>query len=355
MDLDRILTRAASGWTDGSGPQADIVVSTRVRLARNLASKPFPHRMDGSSLEHLLAEVETAVEHLNEREKWSPFQLLRLEDMHDLDRRVLVEKHLVSLNLIAEPVGRAVVLRDDEMVSVMVNEEDHLRLQCLFPGLQLEEAWVAASGLDDCLEEQLGYAFSESRGYLTCCPTNTGTGLRASVMLHLPALIMAQGAGRVLSAINKLGLVVRGLYGEGTQAAGNLFQISNQVTLGHSEEDVIRNLHGIARQVVDQEARARRALMKEAPLQLEDRIGRAYGILSHARVLSGDEALKLWSDVRLGVDLGLLTDMPRAALNELIVSSCPCFLQRQAGRELASAECDALRAEIIRKTFTKNG
>ena len=352
MDLDLVLGKAASGWTDGSGPNSDIVISTRVRLARNLADRPFPHQMDASSLDNLLGEVERAVEHLNDQSDWGKFQLYRLDEMHNLDRRVLVEKHLVSLNLIAEPVGRAMILREDEMASVMVNEEDHLRLQCLFPGLQLEEAWVVASGLDDCLEEQLGYAYSESRGYLTCCPTNTGTGLRASIMLHLPGLIMSQGAGRILSAINKLGLVVRGLYGEGSQAAGNLFQISNQVTLGHSEEEIVRNLLGIAKQVVAQEERARSALMEEASLQLEDRVGRAFGILSNARILPGDEALKLWSDVRLGVDLGLLADLPRASLNELIVSISPCFLQREAGRELSSRQRDALRAEIARKTFT---
>jgi protein arginine kinase len=353
MRSEEILGRPASGWTSGSGPDADIVISTRIRLARNVAGVPFPHLLTDEGLKRVIADVAQATKAVNASGGWGAFSIHRLHELSTLDRQVLVEKHLVSPHHVSEPRGRAVVVSDDERVSIMVNEEDHLRLQCLFPGLQLEEAWVMASGLDDLYERELSYAFSGARGYLTCCPTNVGTGLRASVMLHLPALVVTEGAGRFLSAVNKLGLVVRGLYGEGTQAAGNLFQISNQVTLGHSEEEVVRNLMGIAKQVVEQERRARHGLLSESKHQVLDRTGRAYGILANAYVMSSEEALRLWSDVRLGIDLELLPPVPRAALNELIVSTRPAFLQRMAGKPLDAGQRDILRADVIRKTLAR--
>lgn len=349
MPLDKVLQRAASGWTSGSGPEADIVISTRVRLARNLAGVPFPHLLPVDGLNQVVSDVSRAVASINSGRGWGKLDTYPLDSMPALDRKVLVEKHLVSPQHISEPWGRALVLKEDESASIMVNEEDHLRIQCLFPGLQLEEAWVAASGLDDSFEEHLPYAFSGSRGYLTCCPTNVGTGLRASVMLHLPGLVMTDAAGRVLGATNKLGLVVRGMYGEGTQASGNLFQISNQVTLGQSEEEVVRSLLGVAKQVIDQERHTREALVKDAALQVSDRVGRAYGVLTNAHVISSEEAIKLWSDVRLGVDLGLLPGVPTPVLNEMIVATRASFLQRRAQMPLDPLQRDAVRADLIRK------
>jgi len=353
VSLDGVLGRAASGWNAGCGPEADLVISTRVRVARNLAGMPFPHLLTVDGLERVMSEVTRAAEAINGEAPTKRLASYPLEGMDELDRRVLVEKHLVSPNHIGDPRGRAVILGDDERASVMVNEEDHLRVQYLLPGLQLEQAWMAVSQLDDSFEEHLSYAFSEVRGYLTCCPTNVGTGLRASVMLHLPALVMTEAAGRVLGAINKLGLVVRGMYGEGTQASGNLFQVSNQVTLGQSEEEVIRSLLSVTGQVIAQERHTRQTLVKDAVVQVSDRVGRAYGILTNAYVISSEEAIRLWSDVRLGVDLGFLPGVSGATLNEMIVATRASFLQRRAGTPLEPLQRDVVRAEIIREMLTR--
>jgi protein arginine kinase len=353
VSLDGVLGKATSGWNAGSGPEKDLVVSTRVRLARNLAGVPFPHLLAVDGLERVMSEAAKAAEAINDEAATRRLASYPLVDMDELDRRVLVEKHLVSPGHISDPRGRSVILGDDESASIMVNEEDHLRIQYLLPGLQLEEAWVAASQLDDSFEKHMCYAFSELRGYLTCCPTNVGTGLRASVMLHLPALVMTEAIGRVLGAINKLGLVVRGMYGEGTQASGNLFQVSNQVTLGQSEEEVIRSLLGVTSQVIAQERHTRQTLVKDAWVQVADRVGRAYGILTNAHVISSEEAIRLWSDVRLGVDLGLLTGPSGPTLNEMIVATRASFLQRRAGTPLEPLQRDVVRAEIIRELLAR--
>jgi len=347
------LGRAASGWTTGSGPEADLVISTRVRLARNLTGVPFPHLLAVDGLNQVMSDVARAVDAINCGSARGSLRTYLLDEMDELDRKVLVEKHLVSPNHISDPRGRAVVLKDDETASVMVNEEDHLRLQYLLPGLQLDQAWMAASSLDDSFEEHLPYAFSETRGYLTCCPTNVGTGLRASVMLHLPALVMTEAIGRVMGAVNKLGLVVRGMYGEGTQASGNLFQVSNQLTLGQSEEEVMRSLLGVASQVIAQERQTRKTLMNDASIQVADRVGRAYGILTNAHIISSEEVTRLWYDVRLGVDLGLLPALPAPALNEMIVATRASFLQRLAGMPLEPMQRDAVRAELIREMLAR--
>jgi len=353
VSLDAVLGRAASSWNAGSGPAEDLVISTRVRLARNLAGVPFPHLLTVDGLDRVMSEVIEAVEAINGETAAKRMACYLLDAMDDLDRKVLVEKHLVSPNHVSAPRGRAVILGDDESASVMVNEEDHLRIQCLLPGLQLDQAWMAASELDDSFEEHLSYAFSEVRGYLTCCPTNVGTGLRASVMLHLPALVMTEATGRVLGAINKLGLVVRGMYGEGTQASGNLFQVSNQVTLGQSEEEIIRSLQGVTGQVIAQERHTRQTLVRDARVQVADRVGRAYGVLTSAHVVSSEEAIRLWSDVRLGADLGLLPNLSGLPLNEMIVATRASFLQRRAGTPLEPLQRDVVRAEIIREMLTK--
>jgi len=231
----------------------------------------------------------------------------------------------------------------------MVNEEDHLRIQALMPGLQLAAAWELADKVDDALEQYLPYAFSEQRGYLTACPTNVGTGLRASLMLHLPALVSTGQINRIIQAVGRFGLVVRGLYGEGTQALGNIFQFSNQVTLGHTESDIIQHLINVTRQVIDQEREARQMLLRRDKMALEDRVARAYGTLAHARVVSSQEALQLLSDVRLGIDLGILDGLKPEILQELLVAIRPAHLQMRTGRELSPAERDVLRAALIRE------
>jgi protein arginine kinase len=266
-----------------------------------------------------------------------------------LDKRVLVEKHLISPQLAEDSAFGACLLSPNEEVSIMINEEDHIRIQCLFPGLQLNEALQVANSLDDWIEEKIDYAFDEKRGYLTSCPTNVGTGLRASVMMHLPALVLTQQMNRIVPAINQLGLVVRGIYGEGSEALGNIFQISNQMTLGKSEEDIVQDLMSVVQQLITQERSAREALVKTSNIQLEDRVFRSYGLLAHSRVMETKEAAKCLSNVRLGIDLGYITDISRSILNELMILTQPGFLQQYAGGPLKPNERDVRRASLIRE------
>lgn len=349
MNLEEILYNSYSSWMDPSGPDSDVVLSSRVRLARNLEDATFPSRMGDEGAQRVLRMVERAVEDLDRDPQLGPVGMFRLDQLGNLDRQVLVEKHLISPNHAQQPRGRALILRQDESLCIMVNEEDHLRIQSLTPGMQLDEAWRTAQAADDVLEGRLNYAFCQRRGYLTTCPTNVGTGLRGSVMMHLPGLTMVGQARQVFSALGKLGLAVRGLYGEGSEAHGNIFQISNQTSLGPSEEEILRNLKAVSAQVIAHERNARRALLSQTRLQLEDRVWRAYGILLHARVISSEEAIRLWSDVRLGVDLGIITDgISTEALNELLVATRPGFIQKVVGRELEPAGRDAERAALIR-------
>ena len=231
----------------------------------------------------------------------------------------------------------------------MINEEDHIRIQCLFPGLQLVEALQAANYLDDLIEQKVDYAFDEVKGYLTTCPTNVGTGLRASVMMHLPALILTQQMNRIIPAINQLGLVVRGIYGEGSEALGNIFQISNQITLGKTEEDIVEDLMSVVRQLIAQERSAREALVKTSNIQLEDRVFRSYGVLANSRIIESKEAARCLSDVRLGIDLGYINNVSRNILNELMILTQPGFLQSYAGGALRPNERDIRRATLIRE------
>ena len=347
--LDEILTNSRGGWLEGTGPQGDVVLSSRVRLARNVDGIPFPHAMTPEQGRRLLQLAEEATAELNRFGHFGTLRMYRLDEMSLLDRHVLVEKHLVSPQHARKANQAAVILRADECISVMVNEEDHFRIQCLLPGMQLSEALETACRIDDVMEEKVRYAFEERRGFLTACPTNVGTGIRASTMMHLPGLVLTNQAGRVLNAMAKVGIMVRGFYGEGTEARGNIFQVSNQITLGQTEEEIVSNLSGVTLQIVRQERDAREALVSERRTQLEDRVGRAYGILSNARSISSEEATRLISEVRLGVDLGMIKGVSPATLNQLLVLIRPAFLQKRAGRELGPAERDERRAGIIRE------
>ncbi|HEX2953161.1 MAG TPA: protein arginine kinase [Bacillota bacterium] len=340
------MLKALPEWARSEGDNGDIVLSSRIRLARNIRNYPFPHRASESQLEAIVSEAEAAVDHIAPDK--GKFVTIRLDSLVPLERLVFVEKHLISRDFLEHPEHRAILLNEDETASIMVNEEDQLRIQSILAGFKLEQAWDMASKLDDDLEDSLDYAFDEYRGYLTACPTNVGTGLRASVMLHLPALVMTDQAKKVLATLTHLGLNVRGLYGEGTEALGNLFQISNQVTLGYTEEDLIAKLVSAARQVVEQERGTRDILMKESRLQLEDRLCRAYGILTQARVVPSEEALRLLSDIRLGADLELIPNLDAQAVRELFLLIRAAFLQTIIGKELAPAERDYYRAMVIR-------
>lgn len=337
---------------NGSGPESDIVLSSRVRLARNLAGMPFPHRMNDEQGRTMLDEVQKAVAQLESG--WN-VRFQRLQDLRPLERQVLMEKHLVSPLLIQDPIKyEGVAVDDREDISIMVNEEDHLRLQVLLPGLQLEEAWHVANRLDDMLEQQLDFACDETRGYLTAWPTNLGTGLRASAMLHLPALVATRQASQVFTTLAQVGIVVRGLYGEGSEALGNIFQISNQVSLGLTEEELCRNLTAVAQQIVGRERGAREHLKSSRGLHLADRVGRAWGILTNARVMTSHEALNLLSDVKLGIDLGLIEGPLPYAFPQLTLMTRPAFLQMEAGRDLRPDERDEIRAATLRTHLLGN-
>ncbi|HWR45329.1 protein arginine kinase [Sporomusa sp.] len=347
--LEGLLNQPLTPWLSGTGPEGEIVLTSRVRLARNLRCQPFPGRASAAKLGEIMAEFKDVSAALM-AEDGHEYAFIELERLAPLDRYVLVEKHIISPNHAAEPESRALIVRDDAGVSIMVNEEDHLRLQCLETGLNLTDAFNKANAVDDIIEAKHDLAFMEHVGYLTACPTNMGTGLRASVMVHLPALALTKQVGRIMAVATQLGLAVRGLYGEGTEAAGNIFQISNQVTLGRTEQDIINNLSGVVKQVVDKERTARNLLDNDSRDALSDRVWRAYGVLRYAQRISAQEALALLSEVRLGIDLGVIDEAPPEVFNELLVTTRPNFLQNLAGDTILNqSERNALRAKLIRR------
>lgn len=352
MSLQRYTKEALSDWMKGDGAESEVVVSSRVRLARNLRTHPFPMLATNQQSKEVLDKVLPILNN-EELNTLGHFDFFPLSEMNELEKKVLVEKHLISPSLANESRNGAVILSDNESLSIMINEEDHLRIQCLYSGFQIREAWELCSKIDDLLETQLDYAFDEKRGFLTSCPTNVGTGIRASVMMHLPALALTQQIGRILSAITQVGLAVRGLYGEGSEATGNLFQISNQITLGQSEDEIIDNLHSVARQIIEHEKAARQRLLGESRIRIVDRINRSYGILSHAAIMDTKEAAQRLSDVRLGIDLGIIDKVSPTIMNELMVMSQPGFLQQYYGGTLSSEDRDIRRAELIREKLAK--
>lgn len=331
------------GWMTAPGPGSDIVLSTRLRLARNLSGEPFPPHADAATAARVGEQVAQAVKVLPAEH--GGYRWLAMADLTGRDRQVLVEKHLISPLLALQAAG-AVALRTDDSVSIMVNEEDHLRIQCLLPGLQCVAAWHQADAIDDALEERLEYAFSEAWGYLAASPANVGTGMRASIMAHLPGLVLADQAGALFGNLAQVGVVVRGLYGEGSAAVGNLFQISNQVSLGRPEEEIANHLEAIGRQVVERERSAREWLLAHRRLQIEDRASRAYGLLTNARLMAAAETAALLSDLRLGIDAQILPHLPPTLFNELIVLTRPACLS-QPGEP--SQRRDAERATLIRR------
>lgn len=350
MSLEHFIQNAISEWMRVKGPQSDIVFSCRVRIARNLAGLPFPMLSTQSQAQEVVNRVEEAWKKEKDRlPVLKDAELIRMSDLTDLEKRVLVEKHLISPMLAEESRYGAVLLSQDESVSIMINEEDHIRIQVLFPGLQLDQAWKLACQIDDWLESHLTYAFDDQYGYLTSCPTNVGTGIRASAMVHLPALAMTQQLSRLIPAITQVGLAVRGIYGEGSEALGQLYQVSNQVTLGLPEEEILENLQGVVRQIIEHEQMARRRIEEVSLTQLEDRVHRSYGVLAHARIIDSNEAMKLLSDVRLGIDMGLIVGVSANVMNELMVMIQPGFLQHYANKRLNAEQRDVRRARLIRE------
>ncbi|WP_411345078.1 protein arginine kinase [Paenibacillus sp. WLX1005] len=346
----RFTEKPLSEWMQKGGDYSDVVISSRVRIARNLVHQPFPIVSSVEQAEQVRQQLTAALEDEGVQ-ALGPFEPIVLNELNDVDKEVLMEKHLISPSLINDSKAGAVLLTDDEAVSIMLNEEDHLRIQCLYPGFQLQEAWQRASQIDDAFEKVVDYAFDDRRGYLTSCPTNLGTGLRASVMLHLPALAILNQVGRILSAVSQVGLAIRGLYGEGSEAIGNMFQISNQITLGLSEDEIIDNLRSVVMQIIEYEQHARSRLLTESKLRITDRIMRSYGILSYATMMDAKEAFQRISDVRLGVDLGLIDRASVVQMNELLIMTQPGFLQKTFGVKMGSGERDMYRAQLIRDTL----
>src|SRR5436305_3309817 len=272
-----------------------------------------------------------------------------MESLSTLDKQILVERHLIRREHAAKSAGSGLVLNREETLCVMINEEDHLRMQALRPGLQLRQAWTAIDQADSQLEKRLEYAFSPEWGYLTACPTNIGTGIRVSAMLHLPGLVLAEQINPIRQSVNKLGLAVRGLYGEGTEALGNVFQVSNQMTLGESESSIVERLEKVLAQIIEHEENARASLLEKKPKMVYNHIGRAYGILANAHSISSKETMNLLSLMRLGVDVALFPGVDRSLVDELFILTQPAHLQKQHTEKLSAEERDLLRADMVRE------
>jgi protein arginine kinase len=332
-------------WLSGKGSSSQVVLSSRIRLARNISNTPFPSRADTNNRERVLSFVKSAVEKSQELSKGIFFDC---KQMDDLDRTFMVERHLVSLEFTQCNSFSALLIGEEENLSVMVNEEDHLRIQALAPGLEIRQAFKLANAVDDELSKTLEFAFDPTFGYLTTCPTNTGTGMRASVLIHLPGLALTQEIEKVISEINKVGLVVRGFYGEGSDVLGNLFQVSNQKTLGRSEEEIMEDLEGVTRRIIEREENARLRLFSEAKDQIEDKIWRAYGILRYARSLTSEEVLNMLSALRLGIGMGVLETVSLSQVNEILALTQPAHLQKYFEKRMDTGERDRVRAELIR-------
>lgn len=348
MNLTR-MTDHAGEWLRGTGPHAEVVISSRVRLARNLAGFPFANSANRRQRHDIIQRCQ---EHIVSRRIADNVIWVDVPSSPSLDRQLLVERHLVSRQFIAEgdDKPRGVAIGADETFAVMINEEDHLRLQVLRSGMQLQEAWAQISRIDDVLEEALPIAFSRRFGYLTACPTNVGTGLRVSVMLHLPALKLTGEIEKVKRAARDMHLAVRGLFGEGSDALGDLYQVSNQTTLGRAEPEVLSDFeHTVVPQIIAYEQQARQALLRQRSAQLDDKVYRAWGVLTHARVIGAEEVLSLLSHLRLGINLGRISHVDIRTINELFLLTQPAHLQRITGREMDTAERRVARAELLRQ------
>ena len=351
MKLDS-LVRATPSWMGGGDDAGGIVVSCRVRLARNLKGYPFSTRITQQQQQRVIEEVRAAAEGSASMGGASYFAM---GDLEESDRRLLVERHLISPALAEDTGERGVLFNRDESLSVMINEEDHLRLQAICPGTRGREAWSAVSSFDDELLDGLACAHDPALGFLTACPTNTGTGLRISVLIHLPALVLTEEMERVLQGLGQLSFAVRGVHGEGSNAAGNLFQVSNQATLGTSEGEIVDSLIAITNKLIECERDAQECLMEEARAQVEDKVWRAWGLLSNARVLSSQEFMNLLSAVRLGHTLRLVGGLSSSFLNQLMIATQPSHLRAEAGRDLRAEERDLKRADLVRCRMAEAG
>ena len=340
------LANTAGEWLRGSGPESDIVMSSRIRLARNLADFPFISRCspaDRTAIEQALREPTISLADAGE------IFYAEVDKLEELDRQFLVERHLISREHAESEGIRSVAIGRDEQVSLMVNEEDHLRIQVIRSGLDLQAVWKEIDELDDQLEAHLTYAVSPKLGYLTACPTNVGTGMRVSVMLHLPALVITRQIDRVFRSLQKINLAVRGFFGEGSQAMGDFYQFSNQITLGRSESELLKQVGDVVPKIIEYERQAREVLKRDSIENLHDRVSRAYGILRTAQTISSKETMHLLSNVRMGISLGLIEDLPIPRINELFIYTQPAHLQKMRGVEMDNGDRNIERARFLRK------
>jgi protein arginine kinase len=342
-----------NSWLNGKGPEADIVFSSRIRLARNVSGIPFPEAADSKQKSDLVEKISDIYA---KSRLLSHAAFYRSQDIGDLDKQLLLERHLVSQEYIEPGNEKALIFTEDESLSVMINEEDHLRMQVLASGFDLRSSWQKISAIDDDLSRELSFSYIPDLGFLTACPTNVGTGLRASCMLHLPALILTKRINKILELLSRISFTTRGLFGEGTQALGDFFQISNQVGLGLSEDELIDNLIGVVNQVKVQEVDARGTLLKKHKMTIEDNVWRAFGVLKNARLMNSKEALSHLSILSLGFDLGIIRDTDfadgsggRELLNELFIILQPAHLQKIEGKPLSENQRDSLRASLLRE------
>ncbi|MGI8966222.1 MAG: protein arginine kinase [Limisphaerales bacterium] len=349
MDIHEFLISPAETAQRG-GPHDRIVMSSRVRLARNVKGLAFPGWAKKAERIKTLESIRPAIESLPQMaDSFSQ----SMDNLAAIDKQILVERHLISREHAAKNAGSGFVLNREESLCVMINEEDHLRMQALRPGLQLKQAWSDLDKIDSELEKKLDYAFNPHLGYLTACPTNIGTGIRVSAMLHLPGLVLAEHINQIIQSVNKLGKAVRGLYGEGTEALGNVFQVSNQMTLGESESDIVERLNKVLSQIIEHEENARAKILETKPKMVFNHVGRAYGILANAHSISSKETMNLLSLMRLGVDLGYFTGVDRALIDELFIVTQPAHLQKKFTEKLGAEERDVLRADMLRERLRK--
>ena len=349
MHLDD-LASSSGEWLKGSGPESDIVISSRIRLARNLADFPFISRTTEADRTEIEKILSSRISELCEAKKVPKETFyVNVGDLEEVDRQFLVERQLISREHADSEGARAVVIDQAERFSVMINEEDHLRFQVMHSGLDLESAWQQINELDDLFEEKVTYAFSNKLGYLTACPTNVGTGLRVSVMLHLPALVITRQIEKVFKSLQKINLAVRGLYGEGSQAMGDFYQISNQITLGMTEEELSKKVSDVVPVLIDYERQAREFLIRESHETLHDRVSRAFGILRTAQTISSEETMHLLSSVRMGVNLGLIGELEIPTINKLFIHTQPAHLQKLSGSELDKFDRNVERATYLRR------
>jgi protein arginine kinase len=339
-------------WIKYEGDAGDIVLSSRIRLARNILDVPFPHKLNKDQSKMIINQIEEGFHNLPLHD--NEYNTIHLWENNEMENRLFLERHLISNKLLHNYEKAAFIVDKDETVCIMVNEEDHVRIQCINAGLALKETFEKAYELDDLLENNLSYAFDEELGYLTTCPTNSGTGLRASVMVHLPGLTMEKEMNKILNAVSKVGMTIRGLYGEGSKNEGNLYQISNQVTLGLEEEEILNNLQVVVNQIINQEKLARAKILKKYKYELHDKINRSLGILKSAVLLNSKECLNLLSNVRMGVELGIIKDISKKDLNELLIEISPAYIQMECESKLSQKERDLKRAEITKSKLGGN-